>query len=82
MRVEIVYALPGDVFMEQLELPEQTTVQHAIASSTLLQSHPEIDFDLNKIGIYGKLVSANAVLKDNDRIEIYRPLTAAKKPRN
>ena len=79
MRVEIVYATPVKVFSEQLELSEPMTVHDAIACSTLMQSHPEIDFTINKIGIYGKLVSASAVLKDNDRIEIYRPLIATKK---
>lgn len=79
MRVEIVYATPISVFSQQLEFAEATTVANAIARSGLLRAHPEIDFQVNKIGIYGKLVTASAMLKDNDRIEIYRPLLAVKK---
>ena len=81
MKVEIIYARPETVFSEQMELPEQATVQNAIACSMLLASHPEIDWAINKIGIYGKLVSHDTPLKDNDRIEIYRPLKAAKRHR-
>jgi putative ubiquitin-RnfH superfamily antitoxin RatB of RatAB toxin-antitoxin module len=81
MRVEIVYATPISVFSQQLELAEATTVAEAIARSSLLQAHPEIDFQVNKIGIFGKLVASSALLKDHDRIEIYRPLLAVKKKR-
>jgi putative ubiquitin-RnfH superfamily antitoxin RatB of RatAB toxin-antitoxin module len=42
----------------------------------LLQKHPEIDLARNKIGIFGKLSKADAVLRDQDRVEIYRPLIA------
>jgi putative ubiquitin-RnfH superfamily antitoxin RatB of RatAB toxin-antitoxin module len=76
MKVEIIYANTDTVYSEQVEMPEHASVQNAIACSRLLQSHPEIDFNVNKVGIYGKLVSSDAVLKDNDRIEIYRPLKA------
>jgi putative ubiquitin-RnfH superfamily antitoxin RatB of RatAB toxin-antitoxin module len=76
MKVEIIYANTDTIYSEQVEMPEHSTVQNTIACSMLLQSHPEIDFNVNKIGIYGKLVSSDAIVKDNDRIEIYRPLKA------
>ena len=37
---------------------------------------PEIDLVSAKVGIYGKQVKLDAVLRDKDRIEIYRSLIA------
>ncbi|HNN85792.1 MAG TPA: RnfH family protein, partial [Accumulibacter sp.] len=37
---------------------------------------PEIDLTKNKVGIFAKLTKLDAVLRDHDRIEIYRPLLA------
>lgn len=79
MIVEIIYARADEVFSERVELPEQSTVKSAIACSGLLQRHPEIDWRNNRIGIYGKLVSDDTPLQDNDRVEIYRPLQASKR---
>jgi putative ubiquitin-RnfH superfamily antitoxin RatB of RatAB toxin-antitoxin module len=79
MKIEIIYAQSNAVFHEQLEVPVQATVQDAITCSNLLQRHPEIDWHINKIGIYGRLISTDSALNENDRIEIYRPLQATKK---
>ena len=65
MKVEIVYAKPNAVFHEEVELSEPATVMHAIARSRLFAAHPEIDWRVNKLGIYGKLVSGDAILKEN-----------------
>jgi putative ubiquitin-RnfH superfamily antitoxin RatB of RatAB toxin-antitoxin module len=78
VRVEIVYAMPGETLSEQLDLAAHATVADAIAACAILRNHPQIDFNVNKIGIYGKIVSPTAELKDNDRVEIYRPLLAKK----
>ncbi len=42
----------------------------------MLEKYPEIDVRKNKFGIYAKLAKADAVLRDKDRVEIYRPLIA------
>ena len=58
-------------------LPAGSTVQRAIDASGLLQKHPEIDIaKTNKLGVFAKLVKADTVLRDRDRVEIYRPLIA------
>jgi len=81
MRVEIIYAAEQQLFREQLDLQAATTVAQAIECSGLYRSHPEIDWRVNRIGIYGKLVPETTMLRDNDRIEIYRPLKAGKTSR-
>jgi hypothetical protein len=77
INVEVCYALKDRQEIVHLKMPEGCTVQRAIDASGLLQKHPEIDLaKLNKIGVFAKLVKADTVLRDKDRVEIYRPLIA------
>jgi putative ubiquitin-RnfH superfamily antitoxin RatB of RatAB toxin-antitoxin module len=77
MKIEITYALPERQELMVVELPEGATVMQAIEASGLLQKYPEIDpGGVNKLGVFAKLAKADAVLRDRDRVEIYRPLIA------
>lgn len=76
INIEVVYALPGEQTLLKRSVPAGTTVAEALQASGVLAKHPEIDLDKNKLGIFGKLTKADAVLRDKDRIEIYRPLIA------
>ncbi len=43
----------------------------------MLQKYPDIEpGGRNKLGVFAKLVKVDAVLRDRDRVEIYRPLIA------
>ncbi len=75
-RVEVCYALSNASFLVQLEVDAGTTMAQAIAASGVLTRFPEIDLAHNKLGVFGKLKPADTVLRDGDRIEIYRPLQA------
>jgi len=70
----VVYALPGRQILRALRLPEGSLVGDAVRASRLLEEFPEIDPDL--VGIYGRKVEAGAALRDRDRVELYRPLSA------
>lgn len=76
IRVEVVYALPGRQTLLEAELDAGTTVARAIVQSGILERHPEIDLERNAVGIFGRVVRPDAVLRDRDRVEIYRPLPA------
>ncbi|HQX08036.1 MAG TPA: RnfH family protein [Zoogloea sp.] len=77
INVLVCYALRDRQEIVQLRLPEGSTVQRAVEASGLLQKHPEIDLAKgNKLGVFAKLVKADTVLRDKDRVEIYRPLIA------
>lgn len=76
LHVEVLYALPDTQTLISLCVPAGTTVMQAIERSRILESHPEIDFARNKLGVYGKLTKGDAILRDRDRVEIYRPLIA------
>ncbi|NMG63768.1 RnfH family protein [Azoarcus indigens] len=75
--VQVVYALPQRQELIKLRLPAGATAREAVEASGLLQKHPEIDLDgANKLGIFARLVKGDVVLRDKDRVEIYRPLIA------
>jgi len=76
IRVEVAYALPHKQVLLALELPTDTTVESAIRHSGILSQFPEIDLAKNKLGIFSKLVTMDTILRDKDRVEIYRPLIA------
>lgn len=76
INIEVVYALPTEQTLLKKAVPEGTTVMAAIEASGLLEKYPQLDLSAHKLGIFGKLTKADAVLRDKDRIEIYRPLIA------
>lgn len=73
---EVVYALPEKQEIITVRLAEGATVRQSIEASGLLQKYPEIDLAKNKLGIFAKLAKPDALLRDRDRVEIYRPLIA------
>ncbi len=73
--VEVAAALNKQHFIKQLQVPEGTTVEQAIKLSMIKEFYPEIDYSALKVGIYSKIVKLENIIQQNDRIEIYRPLT-------
>ncbi len=76
IKIEVVYALPHEQALLKLDVPSTSTIVDAIKLSGLLEKYPEIDLAKSKFGLYGKLSKADTVLREKDRIEIYRPLIA------
>ena len=76
IKVEVLYALPHEQTLRVVSIPQGTTLLDAIKLSGILDKHPEIDLSVNKFGIFGKLSKADVVLREKDRVEIYRPLIA------
>ncbi len=74
LQVEVAYAKPECQELIILKVDAGTTVEQVINQTNLLSQFPEIDLALNKVGIFGKVVSLNAKLEAGDRVEIYRPL--------
>ncbi len=74
--VEVAYALSKQQLIIELKVPEGTTAEQAVLQSGILQKFPDIDLARNKLGIFGKLVKPDTVLRERDRVEIYRPLIA------
>lgn len=76
MNVGVCYAEADRQLWLRLEVPDGSTVQQAIELSGVLHQYPHIDLSSQKVGIFGKLAKLDATIKDGDRVEIYRPITA------
>lgn len=76
IQIEVVYALADRQDVVPLTLPAGTTLKQAVEASGLPAKYPDIDPAKGKFGIYSKLAKPDAVLRDRDRVEIYRPLIA------
>ena len=76
LRVEVVYALPERQMTAELELDQGATVRESIIASGILELHREVDLNTLDVGIWGKRVGLDCVLRSGDRVEIYRPLVA------
>ena len=74
--IEVAYAAARGQTVLQLEVKSGTTIGEAIKQSGILQQFPEIDLALNKVGVFGKLARTDTLLRDRDRVEIYRALIA------
>lgn len=76
MRVEVVYALRDRQYLLQVTLVRGATVRQAVERSGILQRCPEIDLAGTTLGIFGRIATPDAKLRNGDRVEIYRPLIA------
>ena len=76
IKIEAVYALANQQTLLKFEVPAGSTIADALKLSGLLEKYPEIDLLKGKFGIFSKLSKIDTVLRDQDRIEIYRPLIA------
>ncbi|MBC7788249.1 MAG: RnfH family protein [Methylophilaceae bacterium] len=74
--VEVAYALPNEQVIIPVSVAPETTTEAAIIASKILSKYPEINLEVNKIGLFGKLTKLDKPLRHLDRVEIYRPLIA------
>lgn len=75
MQVGIAYSEPAQQTWLKIDVPEGATVREAIERSGILALYPHIDLATQKVGVFGKAVKLEMVLKTGDRVEIYRPVT-------
>ena len=76
LAVQVCYATAQKQWLLALDVAPGTTLHQAIVTSGILGQAPEIDLSVWKVGIFGKLKPLDTVLRQYDRAEIYRPLTA------
>lgn len=78
--VQVCHALPDDAYLETLSIPAGLTIAQALAASGLGARFPAllpaVERGEAKVGIFGKVKTPDTVLRDGDRIEVYRPLLA------
>lgn len=74
--VEVAYALPKQQVIIPLMISNGSTAQDAVLRSGILDKFPEINLEKNALGIFGKAIRKDTVLRAMDRVEIYRELIA------
>ena len=74
MRIEVVFLSKELEFIAEVDVPDSSSVREAIDQSGLLERYKKFSPDNHQVGIFGKVVTYDTVLKPNDRVEIYQAL--------
>jgi len=72
--IEVVFGRPDSQSLVALSLEKGATVAVAIDRSGLAENYPDESLCDLSTGIWGQIVDRDFVLRDGDRVEIYRPL--------
>lgn len=76
INIEVCYATDTLTFLRALRLEAGATIQQALDVSGLALEVPGIDLATMAVGIHGKKKTLDTVLREHDRVEVYRPLIA------
>jgi putative ubiquitin-RnfH superfamily antitoxin RatB of RatAB toxin-antitoxin module len=76
LQVYVCYAIERHEFTHPMKVAPGTTIGQAIEQSGVLQAFPDINLATQPVGIYAKKKTLDTVLRERDRVEIYRPLVA------
>ncbi|KEZ76953.1 RnfH family protein [Salinisphaera hydrothermalis] len=75
-RVEVVFALPGRCWRENVSVPVDADAQAvAEASGLAMVCREATGRGPAAYGVYGRKINAADVVGDGQRLELYRPLT-------
>jgi putative ubiquitin-RnfH superfamily antitoxin RatB of RatAB toxin-antitoxin module len=75
-KVSVVAALPGEQRLVELDLAEGATAWDAVVASGLLALYAGTPAAQITVGVWSRACAREAVLREGDRVEIYRPLRA------
>jgi len=76
MIVEVAYAIANKQSLISIEVENGTTLKEAVLASGILDTYKEIDLSKDRVGIFSKFATLETILREKDRVEIYRPLIA------
>lgn len=74
--IEVAGALPDRQVVVPLQVPAGTTVAEAVNQSGIAERLPGLEIDPDRLGVFGKPRGPDEVVREGDRVEVYRPLTA------
>ena len=73
-QVTVCFAQPHRVWLEELALPQGSTLAEAVQASQFSIQFPDVEWRQTGLGVFGKKLPLHTVIQDQDRIEIYRTL--------
>ncbi len=76
INVTVAYCFPAAAHVIDLRVAPGSTIAEVIRQSRILDRCPEINLEVNRVGIFNQLRAPGTPVQEGDRIEIYRPLIA------
>ena len=76
INIEVSWGDTKKQILLALEVKAGTTLLEAIELSGIREQIPEIEIDAAHLGIFSRKKPPDFVLREGDRVEIYRPLVA------
>ena len=74
IHIEIVYAEQQRSIVKSLQVEQGSLIADALRLAALDEDFQGVDLANAAVGIYGNVAGRDRLLKEGDRIEIYRPL--------
>ncbi|MBT8061964.1 MAG: RnfH family protein [Xanthomonadales bacterium] len=74
--VEVVHARPHRQCIKTVRLAEGASLGEAIEASGIRSEFEDLVVEPERLGIFGEKATLDQVLRNGDRVEIYRPLIA------
>ena len=74
VKVELAFATPEKQLLREFDVPAGSSVADVIARGNLAREFPALSLEDAQAGIWGRPVGRDHIVKDGDRIELYRPL--------
>ena len=74
MNIEVVYANPAIQEVVRLRMTSPLSVKQALVASGLIEKYA-LNIDAIGLGVFGERVELTTLLKEQDRLELYRPIT-------
>jgi putative ubiquitin-RnfH superfamily antitoxin RatB of RatAB toxin-antitoxin module len=75
-RVSVAIALADRQEVIDLDLPEGATAGDAVTAARIGERFPGLDAGTFTLGIWSRPCAVQALLREGDRVELYRPLVA------
>ena len=73
--VAVAFALPDRQWLVEVRVRADATVQEAIVASGITRYLGDVIPSDQNVGVFSRPATLTTVLKEGDRVEIYRPLT-------
>lgn len=74
IKVEVAYADVAKQIIYSVDVEDGCTIEQAVRLSPLLTDFPQVDLNKNKVGVFGVQKKLDQLLRDGDRVEVYREL--------
>lgn len=74
IHVSVMVAEPARAWCAKVDLPAGATLAAAIVASGIHRARPDVEVSPERVGIFARKAGFDTVLRDGDRVEIYRPL--------